>query len=83
MITFHCMMIPSKNSCTVIQHCQNSYQYFHEEDTTMQRYQMISQNELEQIHENSLRIMENIGVIMTHAPALEILKKRNYTIHIR
>ena len=49
----------------------------------MQRYQMISQSELEQIHENSLRIMENIGVIMTHAPALEILKKRNYTIHIR
>ncbi len=40
----------------------------------MQRYQMISQSELEQIHENSLRIMENIGIIMTHAPALEILK---------
>lgn len=46
----------------------------------MQRYQMISQNELEQIHENSLRIMENIGIIMTHGPALEILKKHGVKI---
>lgn len=41
----------------------------------MQRYQLISQSELEQIHENSLKIMENIGVLMTYEPAREVLAK--------
>lgn len=41
----------------------------------MQRYQLISQSELEQIHENSLKIMENIGVLMTYEPAREVLTK--------
>lgn len=46
----------------------------------MQRYQLITQSELEQIHENSLRIMENIGIIMTHKPALDILKKHGVKV---
>lgn len=41
----------------------------------MQRYQVLTQNEIEQIHENTLRIMENIGVVMKYPPAQEILKK--------
>ncbi|BFL47747.1 trimethylamine--corrinoid methyltransferase [Lactonifactor longoviformis] len=41
----------------------------------MQRYQVLSQNEIEQIHENTLRIMENIGVVMTYRPARDILEK--------
>ncbi len=46
----------------------------------MQRYQLISQSELEQIHENSLRIMENVGIIMTYEPALEVLKKHGVKV---
>lgn len=41
----------------------------------MQRYQILSQNEIEQIHETSLRIMEEVGVIFSYAPAREILSK--------
>lgn len=39
------------------------------------RYQLLTQNEIEMIHENSLRIMENIGVVMTDEQAREILSK--------
>lgn len=39
------------------------------------RYQLLTQNEIEMIHENSLRIMENIGVVMTNEQAREILSK--------
>lgn len=41
----------------------------------MQRYQVLTQNEIEQIHENSLRIMENVGIAMTYQPAKDILAK--------
>ncbi|EHL08368.1 trimethylamine methyltransferase [Desulfitobacterium hafniense DP7] len=41
----------------------------------MQRYQILSQNEIEQIHETSLRILEEVGVIFSYAPAREILAK--------
>mgnify|MGYP001081598513 CR=1 FL=1 len=41
----------------------------------MQRYQLISQEELEKIHENSLKIMEEVGVIMPYDHARELLKK--------
>ena len=41
----------------------------------MQRYQLLTQNEIEQIHENSLRIMENIGIHMTYQPAKDLLAK--------
>lgn len=40
-----------------------------------QRYQVISQKELEMIHENSLRIMENIGVVIHYGPSREIYAK--------
>ncbi|MDY4971676.1 MAG: trimethylamine methyltransferase family protein [Lachnospiraceae bacterium] len=40
-----------------------------------QRYQVLSQNELEMIHENSLRIMEEIGIVITYEPAREIYAK--------
>lgn len=39
------------------------------------RYQLLTQNEIEMIHENSLRIMENIGIVMTDEQAREILSK--------
>ncbi len=39
------------------------------------RYQLLTQNEIEMIHENSLKIMENIGVVMTDEQAREILSK--------
>lgn len=39
------------------------------------RYQLLSQKEIEMIHENSLRIMENIGIVMTDEQAREILSK--------
>lgn len=39
------------------------------------RYQLLTQNEIEMIHENSLRIMENIGIVMTDDQAREILSK--------
>jgi trimethylamine---corrinoid protein Co-methyltransferase len=41
----------------------------------MQRYQILTQNEIEQIHETSLRIMEEVGVVFSYAPAREILAK--------
>lgn len=41
----------------------------------MQRYQILSQNEIEQIHATSLRILEEVGVVFTYAPAREILSK--------
>lgn len=40
-----------------------------------QRYQIISQNELEMIHENTLRIMEEIGIVITYEPAREVYAK--------
>lgn len=41
----------------------------------MQRYQVLTQNEIEMIHENSLRIMEEIGIVITYEPAREIYAK--------
>lgn len=41
----------------------------------MQRYQLLTQNEIQQIHENSLRIMENIGIVFTYQPAKDLLAK--------
>ncbi|MDD6685900.1 MAG: trimethylamine methyltransferase family protein [Lachnospiraceae bacterium] len=46
----------------------------------MQRYQMVTQNEIEKIHENSLKIMEQIGVVMTDQISVEILKKHGCQI---
>jgi trimethylamine--corrinoid protein Co-methyltransferase len=39
----------------------------------LQRYQILTQNEIERIHETSLKIMENIGIVFNYAPAREIL----------
>ena len=39
-----------------------------------QRYRILSQSKLEEIHENSLRIMAEIGVVMTEPESVEILK---------
>lgn len=39
------------------------------------RYQLLNQNEIEMIHENTLKIMENIGIVMTNEDAREILAK--------
>lgn len=46
----------------------------------MQRYQVLTQNEIEMIHENSLRIMEEIGIVMGHQQAQEILAKHGARI---
>lgn len=41
----------------------------------MQKFQLLTQSEIEQIHENSLRILENIGVEITYQPAQDVLAK--------
>lgn len=41
----------------------------------MQRFQLLTENDITKIHENSLRILEEIGVIFNHEPALEVFKK--------
>lgn len=41
----------------------------------MQRYELLTQGEIQKIHENSMRIMENIGIIFTHQAAKDILSK--------
>ena len=46
----------------------------------MQRYQVITQEKLEEIHENSLRIMANIGIVMPYEHAKELLKKNGCTV---
>ena len=39
-----------------------------------QRYRILPQNKLEDIHENSLRIMAEVGIVMTEPESVEILK---------
>lgn len=39
----------------------------------MQRYQVVTQNDIERIHETSLKIMEEVGIVFTYEPAREIL----------
>lgn len=39
------------------------------------RYQLLSQAELEQIHETTLRVMEEVGVVFSYDPARELLAK--------
>lgn len=41
----------------------------------MQKFQLLTQNDIEKIHENSLRILENIGVVITYQPAKDALEK--------
>ncbi len=41
----------------------------------MQRYQLLTQAEIEQIHANSLRIMEHVGVVFSYEPARDLLAK--------
>lgn len=41
----------------------------------MQRYQVLTNEELMQIHENSLRILENVGVVFALEQARDILQK--------
>lgn len=39
------------------------------------RYELLKREEIEKIHETSLRIMENIGIVFSYAPAREMLEK--------
>ena len=41
----------------------------------MHRYEILTKSEIEQIHETSLRIMENVGIVFSYAPARELLAK--------
>jgi len=41
----------------------------------MQCYEFLTKQQVEQVHEASLRILENIGIDFRFAPALEVLKK--------
>lgn len=41
----------------------------------MQRYQVINQKEIEKIHETSMRIMEEVGIVFSYAHARELLAK--------
>ena len=39
------------------------------------RYQLLSQEDIQKIHETSLKIMENLGIVFSYEPAKELLKK--------
>ena len=39
------------------------------------RFQLLTQADIEKIHETSLNIMENVGVVFSYEPAREMLKK--------
>ncbi|MGD2186741.1 MAG: trimethylamine methyltransferase family protein, partial [Desulfobacterales bacterium] len=41
----------------------------------MHRFEILTRNQVEKIHEASLRILEQIGLDFGHPPALEVLKK--------
>lgn len=41
----------------------------------MQRYQIISKSDIEEIHENSLKIMNEIGIVFSYEPARKILAR--------
>lgn len=41
----------------------------------MQRYQTVGLEDIEKIHETSLKIMEEVGIIFSYAPAREILAR--------
>ncbi len=41
----------------------------------MQKYHLISNEEIERIHENSLKILEEVGVIFSYKPAREVFEK--------
>lgn len=45
-----------------------------------QFYQTLSQNDVETIHENSLKILETVGVIFNNERALELWKKAGATV---
>ena len=46
----------------------------------MQRYQAVNQTDLNKIHETSLKILEEVGVIMTYEPACNLLAKHGAKI---
>lgn len=41
----------------------------------MQRYQILSENDIQMIHENSLKILEEVGVVFQYEPALEVFRE--------
>ncbi len=41
----------------------------------MQRFEILTKNQVQKVHETSLRILEQIGLDFGHPPALELLKK--------
>jgi len=41
----------------------------------MQPFEILTQKQIEQIHETSLRILEQIGLDFGYPPALDVLKK--------
>jgi trimethylamine--corrinoid protein Co-methyltransferase len=41
----------------------------------MRSYQILTQDEIERIHETSIKIMKNVGIIFSYAPAREILER--------
>ncbi|MBQ4091749.1 MAG: trimethylamine methyltransferase family protein [Firmicutes bacterium] len=41
----------------------------------MRTYELLTKEEVEQIHENSLRILEEVGMIFGYEPARDVLKK--------
>ncbi len=46
----------------------------------MKRYQLAEENEITLIHETSLKILEEVGIIMTYEPARELLVKNGAKI---
>lgn len=46
----------------------------------MQRYQVVTQNDIEKIHETSIRILKEIGIVLGYEPARELLAKHGVKI---
>ena len=40
------------------------------------KFDVLTQNEVENIHEHSVKILEEVGVEFTYDPAVEVLKSR-------
>ena len=41
----------------------------------MQPYEFLTENQVEQVHEASMQILQEVGIDFRYPPALEILKK--------
>lgn len=46
----------------------------------IQKYDILTQDEIDKIHHNSMRILREIGVEFSYEPALEVFRKNNQRV---